>query len=436
MLRTFGRARTDHARPVDRPVSSVTHSGALTPPGLRRVVWVFSITEITSWGILYYAFAVLSSSIVKDTGWSQVSVTAAFSAGLVVSAGFGIILGRRLDRFGPRRIMTLGSVVASIAVLIIATAPTFAVFATGWVVAGVAMSGVLYAPAFAALTHWGGDSRVPALTTLTLVAGLASTVFAPVAAGLETAWGWRAAYVVLAVVLAAVTIPLHWWGLDHPWQRQGPSKADTSRGDETRTLPFAALMLTVTITAFIGSAAVINLVPLLEERGLNTTTAAFGLAIGGVGQVAGRLGYARLAAVTTPVSRTVVVILALSASTALLAIAPAVVWVLFAAAAIAGVFRGIFTLVQATAVSDRWGTARFGHLNSILTAPVLLVSAIAPFAGAAVAHSAGGQQHAYVWLAALGLVAAVTALSTGTQRGRAMNDHQSRFDSDAARYPI
>lgn len=400
-------------------MTTVTESGGLDASGLRRVVWTLSITEITSWGVLYYAFAVLSSSIVKDTGWSQVSVTAAFSTGLVVSGVVGIVLGKRLDRFGPRRIMTTGSVLAVVAVLILAAAPSFAVFVVGWIVAGAAMAGVLYAPAFAALTRWGGDRRIPALTTLTLVAGLASTVFAPLAAGLEGVSSWRVAYVVLAVLLAVVTIPLHWWGLDHPWRPAPLRTIDEGRGNEARTLPFAVLVLTGTISAFVVYAAIINLVPLLEERGLTTTQAAFGLAIGGIGQVVGRLFYARLAALTSPVSRMVIVIFAISASTALLAIAPAVVWILFVASALVGVFRGIFTLIQATAVSDRWGAARFGHLNGILTAPVLLVAAIAPFAGAALADIAGGQQEAFLWLAALGLVSAVTAAWTGTQRSRA-----------------
>jgi MFS family permease len=400
-------------------VSSATEAGALEGASLRRVVWVLSITEITSWGILFYAFAVLSSSIVSDTGWSQVSVTAAFSTALVVSGVCGIFLGRRLARFGPRRIMTACSVIAVFALLIIATAQTYPLFVAGWVVAGVAMAGVLYPPAFAALTHWGGARRVASLTTLTLVAGLASTVFAPIAAGLEAVSSWRAAYVVLACLLAAITVPLHWWGLDHPWRQAHEPHPDSDQprdASEARTLPFAALTLTATIASLVMAAGVVNLVPLLEERGLSTTEAAFGLAIGGLGQVAGRLAYGQLANRTTPVSRLVVVILALGLSTALLAISPAVLAVLFVASALAGVFRGIFTLVQATSIADRWGSARFGHLNGILTAPVLLVSALAPFAGAALAKEAGGQQSAFLWLAAVCVASAVTALATGVRR--------------------
>ena len=54
-------------------------SGALDAAGLRRVVAVLSTVQIVSWGVLYYAFAALQSSITTDTGWSSVAVTGAFS---------------------------------------------------------------------------------------------------------------------------------------------------------------------------------------------------------------------------------------------------------------------------------------------------------------------------------------------------------------------
>jgi MFS family permease len=398
-------------------VSTTTQPGALDASGLRRAITVLSVTEITSWGILYYAFAVLSSDIVHDTGWSRTAVTAAFSASLVVSGVVGIVLGKRLDRFGPRRIMTGASVLATVAVVIIAVSRTYPTFVAGWLLAGVAMAGTLYPPAFAALTRWGGHQRVKALTTLTLVAGLASTVFAPIAAGLQTVTDWRTTYLLLAAVLAVVTIPLHWWGLDHAWEPgPGPAAHHTHHGRETRALPFAALMLTATLSAFVVYAAVINLVPMFVERGLTTTEAALGLGIGGVGQVAGRLGYSRFARATTPVSRLTITIAAVGASTALAAVTPPTAFLLFAVSALMGVARGIFTLVQATAVSDRWGTSRFGHLNGVLSAPVLLASAVAPFAGAALADALGGQQQAFIALAGLALVAVVPALSTGTAR--------------------
>ena len=170
----------------------------LSISGQNRVLVVLCGTQIVSWGVLYYAFPILAPSIAADTGWSVPAVTAAFSVGLVVSAVVGIPAGRLLDRFGPRLVMTAGSVLAAPAVVIIGSTRSFPLFVAGWVLAGVGMAGTLYPPAFAALTRWWGKRRVTALTALTLVAGLSSTVFAPLTAVLLDHLQWQRSYLVLS----------------------------------------------------------------------------------------------------------------------------------------------------------------------------------------------------------------------------------------------
>ena len=165
--------------------------GQLTSAGRWRVLVVLCVTEITSWGVLYYAFPVLAPTLARDTGWSVSTVTAAFSGGLVVSALVGIPVGRLLDRYGPRWIMTAGSVIAVPATVAIAAAGSLPWFFAAWLLAGVAQAATFYPPAFAALTRWWGRDRVRALTGLTLIAGLASTVFAPLTAALLEPFGWR-----------------------------------------------------------------------------------------------------------------------------------------------------------------------------------------------------------------------------------------------------
>ena len=80
---------------------------------------------------------------------------------------------------------------------------------------------------------------------------------------------------------------------------------------------------------------------------------------------------------------------------------------------VAGVARGIYTLLQATAVSDRWGTYRFGTLNGILHTPVVLAIALAPWAGAALAGPLGGFPAVFGVLAAIGAVGAAAAVLSG-----------------------
>ena len=117
----------------------------------------------------------------------------------------------------------------------VASSTSLPAFYAGWVLAGFAMSAILYAPAFAAITGWAGTDvrrRIRALTAVTLVAGLASTVFAPLTAWLLEALGWRATYLVMAALVVA-TAAAHWWGLRKPWPgthaetaHQGQAHAD------------------------------------------------------------------------------------------------------------------------------------------------------------------------------------------------------------------
>jgi MFS family permease len=393
-------------------------SDALDAAGLRRVVAVLSTVQIVSWGVLYYAFAALQSSITTDTGWSGVAVTGAFSLALLCSGAAGIWVGRHIDVYGPRLVMTAASLVAVPGVVTVALAPNLVVFYLGWVLTGVAMAGTLYPPAFAALTHWGGARRVRALTTLTLVAGLASTVFAPLASVLDDALGWRVAYLVLLGGLIVVTVPLHWWGLAPPWRAGHPEHTEDHRGEHARahvsgvarSTPFVLLTLANALTGLAVFAVVINLVPMLVEQGMSRNLAAVALGLGGVGQVAGRLGYARFAAATSVTGRGVLVLAGVAVATAALALAPPAPGLLIVLGMLLGLARGVYTLVHATAVTDRWGPASYGTLNGILSAPALVAAAVAPFAGAMLAELLGSYANAFLVLAGVAGVAAVLML--------------------------
>lgn len=371
-------------------------------------------TQITGWGVLYYAFPVLAGDITAATGWSTPAITAALSISQLVAALVGIPVGRWLDQHGPRGVMTAGSLLGVPAVVVVATAQHLTWFFAGWVLVGMAMGAVLYPPAFAALTRWYGPDPVRALTVLTLAAGFASTVFAPLTATLATHLDWRQTYLVLAAILAVVTIPAHWFGLRGTWPPRPPVEAgrtDTDPRHVARTRPFVVLAAALSLAALATFAAVINLVPLLEERGVSSQVAAIALGLGGAGQVVGRLGYAAIVRHTTVVTRTAAILLALAATTALLGVL-ATALALVAGAIVAGMARGVFTLVQATAVTDRWGRRYYGHLTGLLSAPMTVTMALAPFAGAALAGLLGSYATTFVLLGALATVATALAFFT------------------------
>lgn len=384
------------------------------PSAAHRLRWVLltlCVTEITSWGVLYYAFTVMSEQISADTGWSAPAVTAAFSVGLVTSALVGIPVGRWLDRVGPRWIMTSGSVLGTLAVLAVVSAPSYAGFVAAWVVAGVAMSAVFYAPAFAALTRFFGTDAVRALTALTLVAGFASTVFAPLTAALSAHMSWRETYLVLAAVMAVITIPAHFFGLRRPWPAVVTRHEVEAPTRTARSGPFLALIAAFALAGLASYAVIANLVPLMSQRGISTGAAAVALGLGGAGQVLGRLGYQTLVRRVGVVSRTVIIMVGVAATTVLLGVFSSYAALLVVAIG-AGVMRGIMTLLQATAVTERWGATHYGHLSGILNAPIMIATAVGPFVGAALASLLGGYAAMFVALGAIAAAGALMAVAT------------------------
>jgi hypothetical protein len=73
---------------------------------------------------------------------------------------------------------------------------------------------------------------------------------------------------------------------------------------------------------------------------------------------------------------------------------------------LAGSARGIYTLIQATTVADRWGTASYGARNGILAGAVTAAAALAPWGGTALAAGFGSYATAFLVLAAVSAVAA------------------------------
>lgn len=380
-------------------------------PRLRRALAALCLTEITSWGVLYYSLPVAATDITRTEGWSHGEVFTAFSAGLLLSAAAGARVGRLLDRHGPRLVMTLGSVVGVLALLLVAWAPNLPVFCAAWLVTGLAQSAALYPPAFAAVTRWYGDARTWPLTILTLVGGLASTAFAPLTNLLVEQSGWRTTYLLLAALYGLVTIPLHLLLLTPPWpgHRESASPADDRRAVRTvlRSRRFRSLQVSVTLVALAMFAVTLNLIPLLTSRGFGQAAAATVFGLVGLGQVLGRLCFAVLPDGREPHVRTVTIGVAGVLALAALSAVSGPEWALVALAVVAGAVRGAMTLLQATAVADRWGTRHYGTLNGAFSVPVIAAIALAPAAGAVAADLAGSPAvaaAAFAGLAAVGVV--------------------------------
>ena len=150
-----------------------------------------AVAETVSWGICYYGFAVLLPPMERDLGWSRATLVGAFTIAVIVSGFAAFPVGRWLDRGSARFLMTTGSVLATLGVLAWSQSRTVPAFYGSWLLIGVAMGLVLYEPAQVVLIKQFGRRATWAITTLTLVAGFASTIFQPTIAALQDVRGWR-----------------------------------------------------------------------------------------------------------------------------------------------------------------------------------------------------------------------------------------------------
>ena len=357
-----------------------------THPRPRTGLAALAIAQIVAWGVLYYAILVAAPAIAADTGWAEQSVFIAITAGLLTSALCAIPVGRWLDR-RPRRVMVSGAILATFALVSAAASPSIWVFAAAWVACGAAQAAVLYQAAFTVITHRHQDNRRGPLTMVTLAGGLASTIFAPTTAWLVGQTGWRVSFVVLAGFLAAVLIPTYALTVERSWAHLDWQPGDGSEPRRVlRTGRFWVLTGSFALMSFSLYAVTLSAVPASVEKGTDLQTASWVLGLIGAGQVLGRLLYLAMPHTAAPWIAAAAVGLLGAIVLAGYAAAGHLVGI-FATAIIAGAIRGALTLVQASAIADRWGPHSYGRLNGMLAGPVSGLTALAPGAAATVAAS-------------------------------------------------
>jgi MFS family permease len=384
------------------------------PSGWR--LGALSVGQLVGWGILYYAPIVAAPAIAQDTGWTLPLTMAAISAGLVVSALSGILVGRLIDRWSPRAVMSWGPVVGTAGLVGAAYAQNLLWFFAAWLVVGIAQSAMLYQAAFAVVTRRYGAKRYGPLTILTLAGGLSSTVFAPATAALLGIWGWRASLVILAGVLLVVTLPLHWLTVEKGWAAPEAKRDDApikhNVSTVIRTSRFWMLTVAMALLTACLYSVTLAVIPLFMEKGASYSVAAVALGLVGAGQVVGRL----LFFVSPHGTRHWVPIALVAAASAVLlaavALLPGPLWLLIVLAVATGAVRGSHTLIQASAVADRWGTQNYGAINGVFGAPITILMALAPALGPLIATGLGS--YSLMTLAMGGLVLVALAIAPRT----------------------
>ncbi|KMO37469.1 MFS transporter [Methylobacterium variabile] len=360
------------------------------PPARRwPVISALGVVEILAWGSSFYLPAVLAGPVAETTGWPLAGVVGGLTLGLLVAAAAAPHVGVAIHRHGGRPVLTLAALLLTAGLVTLAVAPALPVYLAGWLLLGLGMACGLYDPAFATLGRLYGAEARPAITTLTLWGGFASTVCWPLSAFLVAQVGWRGACLAYAGLHLLVTLPLVLLLIPKapalPVTAE-PHQATTgplTRQERRAFLLFAGvLVLGGAIMALVS----VHLITLLQTRGVALASAVSYGALIGPAQVGARMVEMAFKGRHHPLWTLTAALILVALGLVLLALGlPGVgVWLV-----LYGGGNGIYSIARGTVPLALFGPVRYPVVVGRLARPGLIAQALAPPAGAFVLTHAG-----------------------------------------------
>src|SRR4051794_33249034 len=352
-----------------------------------RMPWAFvvslSAAQLISWGSIFYGFAFFMDPMIAELGWSKPEITAAFSAGLVASGLGAVPVGQLIDLGYGRAVMTGGSLTAAALFVAWSRIESYGHFVLLWIGLGLTMSAVLYEPGFAVLQRRLGILARRGITIMTLLGGLASTVFIPLTHLLIGTLGWRHALLALAAFNLVVCGLIHLFVIPPQKPRRHSVHAVPPPSDARRVLrepAFWGFVATVVIQGILSTGLPIHFIPLLVERGFSLDAAVAAFAIIGPAQVGARFTVG-LAEGVLGMRTLGLLIMALGvAAQLLLPFVPPGSWSIVAFAILYGASNGMMTILRAVLPAELFGREDYGTILGMIAAPVNLTRACGPFA--------------------------------------------------------
>jgi MFS family permease len=359
-----------------------TEIGMISLPDKKIIgaLVTLSVAQVIGWGTISLP-AIIGRQIASDLHMNLSSVIAGTSTLYVAMGLCAPWLARPFVRFGARRMMVAGTVVAAPGFLLLSIAHGPALYFFAWVILGIAGSASLSTASYIALHEIAGPNAKRAIGALMLVTGLSSSVFWPITSLLTAAAGWRTACLIYAVVMLLVSAPFYALGLpgrrlqaDEP-ARQGTAPIPTPIPPRnTFYLITAASGLNVVVTLGLGAV----LIELLKAEGLPPSQALMFGSLLGIIQVSARaidfMGGTRWDAISTGLVATII----LAAALLLLIIGGGQFWVIAAFILLYGIGSGALAVVRATMPLVFYDKTEFARASSHIALPLNLISAASP----------------------------------------------------------
>ncbi|MBF0529424.1 MAG: MFS transporter, partial [Deltaproteobacteria bacterium] len=166
--------------------------------------------------LLRSSTAVIATSLSKDLNLSLDDLGLLGAALFYTSGLVQIPLGVLLDRIGPRLTLLFLNAIGVAGVLVFALAGGLTGGLTGRVLMGVGMAANLMAPLIL-LTRWFKAEEFGTVSGLIASLGSLGGLFTTTPMVISANWiGWRGVFIVLALILASLTVALYFWVSDDP----------------------------------------------------------------------------------------------------------------------------------------------------------------------------------------------------------------------------
>lgn len=190
MHSAYGRKVTDSRERVDSAAGWLVVAATATA--------TFAVFGVT------YSFGAVFTAIREEFGVGKGQAALFFSFTTFIYFVVGVFTGRLADRYGPRPILLAGAVSLGLGLFLTSLVNNVLL---GYLTYGVGVGigvGCAYVPMIATVGGWFERDRTKAMGVAVAGIGMGTLVGAPLAKYLVTSYGWRTAFVVLAVGSAAL----------------------------------------------------------------------------------------------------------------------------------------------------------------------------------------------------------------------------------------
>jgi predicted MFS family arabinose efflux permease len=346
---------------------------------LIGILAVAAIGQVVGWGTIGL-LAVVGRQVAADL---QMDITAVFAGNSIFYVVMGLwapFLAKPFTRFGARRVMIAGTVVAVPGFILLSLAHGPVLYCIAWVILGSAGSATLATATYILFNEIAGRGARRAIGAMMLVTGLSSSIFWPTTSFLSAAVGWRGTCLVYGAMLILVCLPLYVFGLPRRAERKDDVGSVLTSGEAriVRKSTFYLIVSASVLCAFVTFGLSATMIEILKAEGLSPTQAVTFGSMLGVIQVSARgldfLGGGRWDGITTAL----IAASTLVAAIFILLIGGGSHWMIAAFILLYGLGSGALAVARATIPLVFYDSVEFAKAASRIAMPINLISAASP----------------------------------------------------------